>query len=128
MVEIHSQYISVARAAELLKVSKSTLWRWINQAELPAYRFGHRRVLIKQADLDKLFTPARREVTAMKEPAPISIKRLTDTEVQRGLEAMEQADALLEVIRRRTKGKPLADSAALIRKAREERSGQLLRR
>lgn len=128
VVEIHNQYISVARAAELLKISKSTLWRWINQAELPAYRFGHRRVLIKQTDLDKLFTPARGEVTTMKGTAPISIKPLTDTEVRRGLAAMKQADALLEVIGSRTQGKPLTDSAALIRKAREERSRQLLRR
>jgi len=126
MVEIHRQYVTVARAAGLLEVSKSTLWRWIRQGDLPAYRFGHRRVLIKQRDLDKLITPARGEVTTLKDTAPITIKPLTDAEVQQGLQAMKQADALLDAIRSRTKGKPLADSAPLIRKAREERAKQLL--
>lgn len=125
MVELHRQYVTVARAAELLKVSKSTLWRWIRQGDLPAYRFGYRRVLIKQRDLDKLITPARGEVKTMKETVPI-ITPLTDAQVQQGLQAMKQADALLDAIRSRTKGKPLADSAPLIRKAREERAKQLL--
>ena len=126
LVEIHSKYVSITKAAELLQVSKSTLWRWINNGDIPAFRFGHRRVLIQQSDLNKLIKPARGEVTTMKETAPISIEPLTEAEVERGLEAMKQADALLDAIRSRTKGKPLADSAPLIRKAREERAKQLL--
>ena len=54
---IEEHYLSVTKAAELLKVSKSTLWRWIGQGDLPAYRFGHRRVPIKEDDLDRLLVP-----------------------------------------------------------------------
>ncbi|HUX86844.1 MAG TPA: helix-turn-helix domain-containing protein, partial [Chloroflexota bacterium] len=58
---INEDYLSVAEAAELLKVAKSTIWRWINQGDLPAYRFGHRHVLINQKDLSRLIAPARAE-------------------------------------------------------------------
>src|SRR6266851_1269640 len=61
MVQVREQFITVDKAAELLEISKSTLWRWIKQGDIPAYRFGHRRVLIKQQDLDKLITPTRGE-------------------------------------------------------------------
>ena len=40
-----------------------------------------------------LITPARGEVTSMKETAPIGIEPLTDAEVRQGFEAMKQADA-----------------------------------
>jgi excisionase family DNA binding protein len=38
------EYLTVAEAAELLKVHKSTIWRWIESGSLPAYRVGRRGV------------------------------------------------------------------------------------
>src|SRR3989304_5507648 len=59
MVTIEEEFVSIREAAKLLHVSQSTIWRWINHGELPAYRFGYRRVLLKKADLAPLITPAR---------------------------------------------------------------------
>ena len=129
MVEVQTGYMSVTRAAELLQVSKSTLWRWIKQGDLPAYRFGHRCVLIKQRDLDKLIKPARGEVTSTHEttPSATTIIPLTEEEVNRGLEALRQARALGQRILARRQGQPLPDSTPLICEAREDRSRQLLK-
>jgi excisionase family DNA binding protein len=34
------EYLTVAEAASLLRVHKSTIWRWIENGSLPAYRVG----------------------------------------------------------------------------------------
>ena len=38
MLVVDDDYVSVAKAAELLNVSRSTLWRWIEAEKVPAYR------------------------------------------------------------------------------------------
>ncbi len=53
------EYVTVHEAATLLMVSASSIWRWIGQGELPAYRFGRRRVRLKRMDLDRMIRPAR---------------------------------------------------------------------
>ena len=55
----------------------------------------------------------------------ITIKSLTDEEVERGLEALEQARVLRESILKRRKGKPLPSSWRLIRREREKRSKRI---
>jgi excisionase family DNA binding protein len=54
-----NDYVTVPEAATLLMVSPSTIWRWIGQGELPAYRFGRRRVRVKRIDLNRMIAPAR---------------------------------------------------------------------
>ena len=44
-------YLTVAEAATFLKVSQATIWRRISKGEVPAYRFGARRILLKRAEL-----------------------------------------------------------------------------
>jgi len=44
------QWLSTARAAELVGVTTRTLYRFINDGELPAYRFG-RVIRLKEADV-----------------------------------------------------------------------------
>lgn len=60
------EYRTVAEAARQLKVSVSTIWRWINAGSLTAYRVGPRRIRITRGDLAALIRPARarRVVTA----------------------------------------------------------------
>ncbi|MBI4506940.1 MAG: helix-turn-helix domain-containing protein [Chloroflexi bacterium] len=119
--------MTVARAADLLKVSKSTLWRWIAQGELPAYRFGHRRVLLKEQDLKRLITPARAAkegITLQKERERLS-RPLTKAEQTHALAAIEAAKKLRAQIVARRGGKPFPDSAELIREMRDERTRQL---
>ncbi|MBI2305645.1 MAG: helix-turn-helix domain-containing protein [Chloroflexi bacterium] len=62
-----SQYCTVSEAARLLEVSPSTVWRWIEAERLPAYRVGPRNIRIKKEDLDRVITPARKEVIMDKE-------------------------------------------------------------
>ena len=52
----------------------------------------------------------------------ITIKPLTKEEVERGLEAIRQAEELGKSILARRKGKPLPSSWKLIREEREKRS------
>lgn len=50
--------VSVREAAGLLRVSESTVWRWINTGAMPSYRVGRKRVYLRRADL----APRRRTV------------------------------------------------------------------
>lgn len=54
-------YYSVAEAAELLGVSPSTVWRWIDAGRLPAYRVGPKNIRIARADVEAAIRPARGE-------------------------------------------------------------------
>ena len=117
--------LTLDEAAKLLKVSIVTLRRWIKQGRLPAYHVGPRKVRIKRSDLTKTFTPTyQEEVSAMKEP--LTIRPLTDAEVAQQLQAIEKSQAFIERMRRERGGKPLDSSAPLIRRARVERSKELL--
>jgi excisionase family DNA binding protein len=49
--------LSVAEAAEFLRVSQSTVWRWINAGRLRAYRVGPKRVRLREDELVALFQP-----------------------------------------------------------------------
>jgi excisionase family DNA binding protein len=66
------EYCTVAEAARQLKVSVSTIWRWINAGSLTAYRVGPRRIRIKRKDLKALIRPARaRQVVTATERSDI---------------------------------------------------------
>jgi excisionase family DNA binding protein len=116
--------LTLGEAAKLLKVSIVTLRRWIKQGRLPAYHVGPRKLRIKRSDLTKAFTPTyQEEVSAV--PERITIRPLTDQEVSQGLEALKESEALIEQLRERRKGQPLAPSWPLIRQEREARSQRL---
>ena len=52
-------YYTVTEAARRLRVSPSTIWRWINDQRLPAYRVGRRSIRIKKDDLETIIQPAK---------------------------------------------------------------------
>ena len=54
-----------------------------------------------------------------------TIRPLTDQEVQAGLEALKESAALIERLRERRSGKPLAPSWPVIRQEREARAKRL---
>jgi excisionase family DNA binding protein len=62
------EYVTVAEAAALLKVSPSTIWRWIDRGALPAYRFGQRLIRLKRVDLVTVISPAHQH-------APTGVRR-----------------------------------------------------
>src|SRR5438093_12782107 len=47
-------YYSISQAAELLGVSRVSIWRWIRAGHLPVVRLGHRTARIKREDLERL--------------------------------------------------------------------------
>lgn len=57
--EQEKTYCNVAEAARFLGVSETTIWRWIKQQRLPAYRVGPKTIRIKRADLEALPAPVR---------------------------------------------------------------------
>ena len=129
MALVDETYVTVAQAAEILKVSRSTLWRWIDQRDLPAYRFGQRRVLIREDDLKRLITPARGEkgegmMEIEKERERLS-RPLTKQEQKQALAALEAARQLRAQMLERRGGKPFSDSTEIVREMREERTREL---
>ena len=51
-------FYSVAEAAELLSVAKSTVYAEINAGRLPKYRFASRTIIARE-DLERLLKPGK---------------------------------------------------------------------
>jgi len=128
MPTLNEEYLTVAEAANLVRVSPSTIRRWIREGNLPAYRLGPRRVGLKRDDLATLVTPINtRSEAAFERPddAPIPVPKLTPEQRRRALEALEQAQQLAKEILTRRGGKPFPPSWIVINEQRDERSRQL---
>ncbi len=129
MISVGEQCVTVAQAAELFGISRSTLWRWIDQGRLPAYRFGQRRGLIRRDDLKKLITPARgeerRSMTEIEKERQRLSRPLTAEERRKGLAALEAAERFAAVLRKRRGGQLFPDSEEVVREMREERARKL---
>jgi len=148
------EYLTLAEAAALLKVHRSTIRRWIDQGDLPAYRVGQRRLALRRDEVARLvrpvapvsptppagrrrgaepaapsFTPAEQERARAELEAAIArraeIPPLTPEERERGLRAMQEAKALGERILRERNGVPFSPSWEIINEFRDERSRQL---
>lgn len=125
---LDEELVTIAEAARVLKVSPSTIRRWIGDGDLPAYRVGHRRVRVRKPDLARLVVPVRGEA---KQPGALDQhgrpipRRLTDEERQQWLAAIEESKRLHAEQLARRGGKPFSPSWVLINEARDERSRQL---
>ncbi len=90
-------FVTVEEAAGLLRVSQSTLWRWLKAGDLRAYRIGGRRVWLRRSDLAGLVKPATGEAKeggVMVQGERAHERRLTEAEQQRMLGAAEAAREL----------------------------------
>ena len=104
-----TKWLTVAEAAEYIRVAPSTLYRWRDEGRLVFYRFGPKNVRLKREDLDRLATPM--------EPEDIE-------EVRRRRRAWaREADAFREEIRQRFG--MTDDSAVFLRQAHKEREAKL---
>lgn len=63
--------LTIAEAAEILKVSTVTLSRWRRQGRLPTLKIGPRAVRIRRADLDRISQPYSGPVSSLDHPQPI---------------------------------------------------------
>jgi excisionase family DNA binding protein len=50
------EYYTIAEAAQRLRVSRTTVWRWVRNGTLPAVRFGPRTIRIRAEDLGRSVT------------------------------------------------------------------------
>jgi excisionase family DNA binding protein len=57
MVTRERPYYSIAEAARVLNVSRSTVWRWIAAGRLKAIRLGPKTIRITPDDLQRLMHP-----------------------------------------------------------------------
>lgn len=114
---LEGEYVSVAEAAAELRISQSTLWRWIDQGMLPAYRVGQRRVRLKKTDLTTLITPARQQEKggrmAQKERERLQ-RPLTKEEQERALAALTGAEELQQRLLERRGGRPFPDRKSVV--------------
>lgn len=127
VVDQDNDLLSVAEAARLLRVSPATIKRWLKDGRLPAYHLGPRYIRIRRSELTRVLTPLQREgVTPVKEDSvkegaaiQTSVRPVTDVEVAHIGEAIRRSQEVIDMIRRRRKGQPLAPSWPILREARE---------
>jgi excisionase family DNA binding protein len=113
---------SAKEAADYLRISESTVWRYVDQNIVPAYRVGKKRVWFKRSDLDALLKPLRgREGKVTKESKTLNLGSI-ETSARGGWAAMDRVSALRESITARRGGVAFSDSAEEINAARELRS------
>ena len=70
------EYYTVVQAARILDVSRTTVWRWVEEGLLSAYRIGPKTIRIRKGDLDALVQPARSK--GARKTAPKLRTRLAD--------------------------------------------------
>ncbi len=124
---LDEQLLSVNEAAALLRVHASTIRRWIDRGDLPAYRIGQRRVAVKRSDLDRLIAPvhlAQGQRIVELRPGERPPERLTPEEKERGLEALARLRRLHERMRAELGDRPMTPSWEILAELRDERSRQ----
>jgi excisionase family DNA binding protein len=125
---IDEEYLSVAEAAERLRVAPSTIRRWIREGDLPAFRLGRRRVGLKRDDLDRLVTPVRPAAyeNQMSHITTTEPRRFTAEERRRGLEIMDELERMRKADLSDRDGEPYPSSTEILAQQREERIRQLM--
>ena len=112
-----SEYCTIAEAAQLLRVSKPTISRWIDSGRLPAVRRGPRAIRIRRADLGIVTQPVRpRRPMTPAELEPYVLPRPAPTRSED--ESMVRLKEINKRIRARNGGKPLGSSVPLIHEQR----------
>lgn len=125
------ELVTVSEAARALRVSVPTIKRWLKDGRIPAYHVGPRSIRIRRADLTRVLTPMREEVSPMperpvRELAPIlttlTVKPLTAAQIAQLDKAIQGTQEVIDMIRRRKNGEPLAPSWPILREIREDRA------
>jgi excisionase family DNA binding protein len=116
--------LRVQEAADLLQTSASTILRWIDEGELPAFRTGPGpdHFLIYRRDVEQMHLPRSERVRAVSEDPEAQLPPpLTEEQRQRALAVLEELKVLRAQMLEARGGVPFPDSVELIREMREER-------
>jgi excisionase family DNA binding protein len=121
-----AELLTIAEAAAVVKVGRSTVHRWLRDGRLRAYRVGPRAVRIRRGDLIRIMTPMHHADDTRKGGEPHdsdlpTIRPLTDEQVTRQRRALKESAALLEQMRQRRGGMPYSESWPIIREERAQR-------
>ena len=118
--------LSVREAARLLRVSESTIWRWINEDALPSYRVGRKRVYLKRAELTPLLRPARMKGGNKSDMERERLNLFPMAPHREAIDQVEQALALQAKLRAKYGGQRAGPEAwEDVNEMREERSREL---
>jgi|SRR4051812_7758731 len=120
------ELLSVPEAARFLRMSTSTIWRWIRDGYLPSYRLGGRRVRIKRSDLEAKIVPwePKRKGRLAAEDIEAFLTPMSDTATDPKT-AISKALAFQEELLAKRGGRLYPSSADDINEAREERTASL---
>jgi len=118
-------FVTVQNGAALLRISQSTVWRWVKTGDVKAYRIGGRRVWLRRSELAELVKPASegtRKGGTMAQGERVHERRLTDAERQQMQAAVEGARELQAKLLEARRGKRFRPAHEDIDEARRERS------
>ncbi len=120
--------VSVPEAAQMLGVSTSTIWRWIDKGILPACRIGPKRVRIERSAIGTV--TAGLNGKSGDSHARVALprrgeRRMTLAEQAQMFAAIERANQLRRELFDARRGVPFASSLELLYAARDERTEQL---
>ncbi|RJQ29399.1 MAG: DNA-binding protein [Peptococcaceae bacterium] len=110
IVARQNEFYTIPEVAKKLKVSPSTVWRWVKAKKLLAYRVGEKTVRVRESDVVKLLQPLH-----------VSLEKARCGKSRGDL--VIRIAALHEAILERRNGRLLPDSAGDLAVLREERDG-----
>ena len=125
------EFVTVSEAAKALRVSVPTIKRWLKDGRIPAYHLGHRYIRIRRTDLTRVFTPMREEVSRVPDrpqvelapiPTTLTVKPLTAAQIAQLDKAIRGTQEVIDMIRARRNGEPLAPSWPILHEIREDRA------
>ncbi len=128
---VDEHLLTVVEVADLLRVSPSTVRRWVRDGDVPAFRIGGRRVGIRRSDLGAVVEPMSnaaepREAVPDDNTFHFRPRKLTPDEKARALKAIDEIERLRAEMLAERGGVPFSPPAwELLNEARDERIEQL---
>jgi excisionase family DNA binding protein len=116
---------SVREAARLLRVSESTIWRWIKEGSVPSYRVGRKRVYLKAAELARMVKPKQDRQKSDLERLSEMVHLVPMAPGRARKDAVERAAAFRAEMLAKRGGVPFPPAWIDINEMRDERSRDL---
>jgi excisionase family DNA binding protein len=125
--------LTIAETAKLLKVTPTTVRRYIHAGQLPAFKVG-RQVRIRKTAVENLLSPitptrpgakTQEKGSHMRETERTTVPPLTEEEQRQVLAAIEQAKRERAELAAKYRAIPVPSSVELVDEARAQRTREL---